>query len=127
MPAHTRNSRQSHAQAAQLTARGIQPKLIPNPTAAAQAYLARVRQQAVDSKDAVARLAPVLAAMRLAAQNALRQASVVGRALLQTVLDGLIAALEVLAARLGTMLVTPLVIPKSLLEKLAQEREATTA
>jgi len=65
--------------------------------------------------------------MRFAAQNALRQASVIGRALLQTVLDGLIAALEALAVRLGTMLVTPLLMPKDLLEKLAQERASKTA
>ena len=58
----------------------------------------------------------ILAAMRLALRQALAEAGAAGRALLSTVFEQLLAALELLATRLGGMLVTPLVIPTSVLK-----------
>ena len=113
-------SSQLTAQANQLLARGVDPTLISNATAAEQAYLERIRDTAINNQDTVARLTPVLAAMRLAAQNALRQASVALQMLLRTVLDGLIAALDALATRLGSSLNNIIIIPTKMLKSLGQ-------
>ncbi len=110
-------SAQLEAQAVQLRARGIEPTILPN-AAQASSYLARVRALAVNNKDSAAKMFPVLTAMRVAAQQALRQASIAGRALLSTVLDGLLIALEAVAARIGTTLTTPILIPTEILESL---------
>jgi hypothetical protein len=108
-------SNQLNAQAAALRARGAQSSLLPNP-GAAQAYLYRLRQLAVNQSDSARKMGAILAAMRLALRQALAEAGAAGRALLSTVFEQLLAALELLATRLGGMLVTPLVIPTSVLK-----------
>jgi len=113
-------SSQLAAQANQLAARGIDPQLISNATAAEQALLDRIRDQAINNQDTVAKMTPIIAAMRLAAQAALRQAAFAVRMLLNTILDGLIAALDALAASMGSMLVTPLIFPKNMTRFLGQ-------
>jgi hypothetical protein len=113
-------SSQLTAQANQLLARGIDPTLISNATAAEQAYLDRIRDSAVNNQDSIVRLTPVLAAMRLAAQNALRQASFAFQMLLRTVLDGLLTALDALASGLGSSLNNIIIIPTKMLKSLGQ-------
>lgn len=100
-------SNQLNAQNAALAARGAPTTLLPDP-GTAQAYLSRVRQMAVDSREAAGRIVPMIAAVRVACTQALARASVVGRALLSTVLEALSVALE--AVIQGATLVTPVII-----------------
>jgi hypothetical protein len=100
-------SNQLNAQNAALAARGAPTTLLPDP-GTAQAYLSRVRQMAIDAREAASRIVPMIAAIRVACTQALARASVVGRALLSTVLDALSAALEAVI-QAGT-LITPIII-----------------
>jgi hypothetical protein len=119
-------SSQLEAQAVQLRAQGIQPTLLPD-AGATQQFIQRTRQLAVNERDAVARLTPLLTAMRLAIGRSLAQASAAGRALLSTILEPLNVALGFLASRLGGMLTTPILIPTTLLKSLRLEGDGTVA
>lgn len=114
-------SRQMELQAVQLRARGIQPSLLPDAGATNQ-FIARTRQLALNNKDSIGRLLPILTAMRLAISRSLAQAGVAARALLSTILEPLDVVLEFLASRLGGMLVTPILVPIQLLKSLRIER-----
>lgn len=98
-------SNQMTAMSAQLTARGIEPKLIPSTQPALQPVVTAIRQLPLDGREAGAKLAGALAAMRtLISQTAVR-ASVVGRARLTAALLGLEAALVEFGARLTTPII----------------------
>jgi hypothetical protein len=98
---------QLNTQNAALAARGAPTTLLPDP-GAAQAYLSRVRQMAIDSRDAASRIVPMITAIRVACTQALARASGAGRALLSTVLDALSATLETVI-QAGTF-ITPIII-----------------
>jgi hypothetical protein len=117
---------QLEAQAAQLQARGIQPTLLPD-ASSTQQFLQRTRELALNQRDSITKLTPMLAAMRAAIGRSLAQASAAGRALLSTVLEPLEVALEFLASRLGGMLTTPILIPKELLKSLRLQGDDTVA
>lgn len=114
-------SNQIEAQAAQLRARGIQPSLLPDAGATRQ-FIIRVRQLALNNRDSINRLLPILGTMRLVIAQSLAQAGAAARALLSTVLEPLDVALEFLASRLGGMLSTPLIVPSGLFRSLRLER-----
>ena len=117
---------QLEAQAMQLRAQGIQPTLLPD-AAQSQQFIQRIRQLSLNERDAIVKLTSILTGMRIAIARTLSQASAAARALLSTILEPLSVALEFLASRLGSMLVTPILIPTELLKSLRLEGNGIVA
>ncbi|MEU2062375.1 hypothetical protein [Streptomyces sp. NPDC013455] len=97
---------QINAMAAQLTARGIEPRLIPSSQPALQSVLTSIRQLPLDGRDAVAKLAGVLSSMRLLFSQSLARASLIGRARLTAA----ILSIEGALVEIGSRLTTPIII-----------------
>lgn len=112
-------SNQMNAMSRQLTARGIEPRLIPSARAALQPVLTQIRQNLpLQDRDAVAKLSAILASMRAMLSVAARQALLAGRAALAAAL----AAIEEALVGIGSRLTTPLIIinPQEILRRLGR-------
>ncbi|MBV9174339.1 MAG: hypothetical protein JOZ81_30125 [Chloroflexi bacterium] len=99
-------SNQLNAMSSQLTARGIEPRLIPAARTSLQSVLASIRQLPIDGKDAAAKLSAALASMRVLLSQTIARASLVGRARLIATLLGIQNAL----ISFGSRLTTPIII-----------------
>ncbi|MEG3627097.1 hypothetical protein [Streptomyces poriticola] len=97
---------QMNAMSAQLTARGIEPRPIPSTQPALQPVLNSIRQLPLNGREAAAKLAGALGAMRaLISQTAVR-AGLIGRARLTAALLGIETAL----VEFGSRLTTPIIV-----------------
>jgi hypothetical protein len=97
---------QLNQQAPTLTARGIEPQIIPSTRQALQGVVTSIRQLPLQDRDAIAKLSSVIAAMRALLQIAARQAFLAGRALLSAALISIEQAL----VSIGSRLTTPLLV-----------------
>ena len=107
-------SSQLDAMAAQLEARGIEPRLIPSSRPLLQSVLAPIRQLPIDGREAAAKLSTVLVSMRLLLMQTAARASLIGRARLAAALLGIEAAL----VQFGSRLTTPIVIDRRVLHQI---------
>lgn len=98
-------SNQINAMSAQLTARGIEPRLIPSSQPALQSVLNSIRRLPLDGREAAAKLVSALSAMRLLISQTAARASLIGRARLTAALLGI----EGVLVQIGSRLTTPII------------------
>jgi hypothetical protein len=96
---------QMNAMSAQLTARGIEPQLIPSTQSALQSVLSSIRQLPLNGREAAAKLGGALSAMRLLISQTAVRAGIIGRARLTAALLGIETALVEFGARLTTPII----------------------
>lgn len=95
-------STQLDQQAKQLTARGIEPRLIPAARTALQGVLTQIRNLPLDFKEATIKLSAILATMRTIVAAFARQALFAGRVALAAALSAIEQALVSIGSRLTT-------------------------
>jgi hypothetical protein len=100
---------QLNAMSSQLTARGIEPKLIPSTQPVLQSVLSSIRQLPLDGREAGAKLAAALGAVRVLLTQTFARASVIGRARLIAAILGL----ERVLVEFGGRLTTPIIVINS--------------
>ncbi|MCX5328576.1 hypothetical protein [Streptomyces sp. NBC_00140] len=106
---------QLNAMSAQLTARNIEPRLIPSTQSALQPVLNSIRQLPLNGREAAAKLAGVLSAVRVLISQTAVRAGVIGRARLTAALLGIETALVEFGGRLTTPII---IIDRRLLHQL---------
>jgi hypothetical protein len=98
-------STQMNERAKELTARGIEPRLIPAARQGAASVMSTIRQLPITIRDATDKIIGIIGAIRLLLVQAARQALIVGNAALSAALESLEAAL----VRAGSRFTTPVI------------------
>ncbi|MER7779938.1 hypothetical protein ABTZ21_33830 [Streptomyces sp. NPDC096191] len=96
---------QMNAMSAQLTARGIEPRLIPSAQSALQPVLTSIRQLPLNGREAAQKLTGALGAIMVLVRQTAARAGIIGRARLTAALLGIETALVEFGARLTTPII----------------------
>lgn len=107
-------SNQLNAMSGQLTARGIEPRLVPAAQSSLEPTLARIRQLPINGRETAVKLSAALAAMRAMLTQTLARASLVGRARLTAALLGLESAI----VGFGSRLTTPVLVDMNVIRQI---------